>query len=135
MKILNIKTKNREKGNIGEDCAVKFLKNQGYKILKRNYVALDKEIDIIAENSDTLAFIEVKARTVGNGFEARPASSVTPEKQRKIITAVKYYLGTQSTEKYIGLDIIEVYIGGDGKVKEIQHLKDAYNLNSARGLK
>ncbi len=135
MKILKINTQNRKKGNLGEKAAVKFLRKKGYRILEKNYVAFEKEIDIIAENSDTLAFIEVKTRTVGRDFQIRPAASVTPDKQRKIISAAKFYLGTHKTEKQIGLDIIEVYLNDKGKIDDIQHLTDTFNLNTARGLR
>ena len=47
MKILDILTPNRKKGNIGERAAVRFLRKNGYKILERNYVALGSEIDEI----------------------------------------------------------------------------------------
>ena len=86
MNILKILTVKREIGNIGELAAVKFLRKNGYKILERNYVAAGYEIDIIAENRDYTVFTEVKTRTLGaqSPKEARPASSVTPEKQRKL---------------------------------------------------
>ena len=65
MKILEILTEKRQIGTIGEDAAAKHLKKNKYRILRKNYVALDYEIDIIAENKDFLVFVEVKTRTVG----------------------------------------------------------------------
>ena len=139
MKILEILTKQRQTGNIGEKIAVKALKKDGYKILKTNYVALGSEIDIIAENKTTVTFVEVKTRTVGsqNPWEARPASAVTPRKQRKIIDAAKYYLTAYNKEKRVSLDIIEVYLNQDGKKSKVIHIKNAFNRNSAneRGYK
>lgn len=133
MKILEIPTSRRKTGNRGEDLATKHLRKNKYKILCRNYVGADTEIDIIAENKTTLAFIEVKTRTVGheNPREARPAAAVTPEKQRKIISAAKYYLGTHSNDKRISLDIIEVYINADKSQSSILHIENAFNINTA----
>lgn len=133
MKILEVLTKKRKTGNIGEEFAAKLLKKSGYKILKRNYVAFDSEIDIIAENKDTVAFVEVKTRTVSakNPREPRPASAVTQEKQRKIISAVKYYLGGRQCEKHVSLDIIEVYLNDDGSLADITHIENAFNRNTA----
>ena len=84
MKILEVLTRQRLTGNFGEDAAVKFLKKNGYKILRRNFVADKNEIDVIARYKDTVAFIEVKSRHVGTlgAFESRPAAAVTREKQR-----------------------------------------------------
>ena len=133
MKILNILTRQRKIGNVGEKLAAKALKKAGYKILEKNYVSFQTEIDIIAENRTTIAFVEVKTRTVGkeNPREPRPASAVTPSKQRKIISAAKYYLGTCKKEKRVSLDIIEVYLNPSGKADKILHIENAFNKNSA----
>lgn len=136
MKILEILTKRRLIGNLGEREAASYLKKKGYKILRKNYVAVGYEIDIIAENKTTLAFVEVKSRTESalSRFESRPAASVTPEKQKKIITAAKFYIGAKEMKKHVSLDVIEVYLCNDGKktkVKEIKHLENAFNMNTA----
>lgn len=133
MKILEVNTEKRKIGDIGEKIAVKHLKKDGYKILKLNYVAAGYEIDIIAECKDTLAFIEVKTRTVGHISlkEPRPSSSVTPDKQRKIISTAKYYLATVRNTKHVSLDVIEVYLNNDGTENKTIHIKNAFNLNTA----
>ena len=133
MNILKVLTERRKIGNIGERAAARYLKRKGYKILKRNYVPLDHEIDIIAENREYTAFIEVKTRTEGceNPNEARPASAVTPRKQRGIITAAKYFLGTHKVGIKARLDIIEVYLDKRKKVQKILHLEGAFDWSSA----
>lgn len=137
MKILDIKTEDRRLGDFGESEAVKHLKKNGYRILERNYVAFDHEVDIIAESSDVIAFIEVKTRTFGyiNPREPRPASAVTPKKQRAIIAAAKVYIAFHPPKKHIRFDIIEVYADPDGRggftTHEIKHLKGAFNNNTA----
>ena len=137
MNILKVLTDKRKIGNIGEDEAAKLLRKKKYKILERSYCVFDSEIDIIAENKTTLAFVEVKTRTLGheNPKEPRPASSVTPEKQRKIIKAAKYYIGSRPSEKHISLDVIEVYLNERGKAEKILHFENAFNLNSSRKAK
>ena len=127
----------RKVGAVGEDIAEKYLKKQGYKIIERNYHASRfSEIDIIARRDNITAFIEVKTRNVKNlgQMETRPASSVTPEKQRKIIKTANYYSTHKRPDTRFRFDVIEVYIE-DGilnkKVKEIKHLEGAFDLNSA----
>ena len=139
MKILEILTEKRKIGNIGEKAAARYLKKKGYKILERNFVADNHEIDIIAKKKNLIAYVEVKTRTVGkeNPKESRPASSVTPKKQQGIIAAARYYYGFNKYK--LGpmlqrLDIIEVYMVNDekkAKVKEIIHMENAFNLNTA----
>ncbi|TSC89823.1 MAG: endonuclease [Parcubacteria group bacterium Gr01-1014_3] len=59
-------------GNLGEDLACRYLINNGYKILDRNFRKPCGEIDIIAKDNDaTIVFVEVKA--------LRRASSLSPE--------------------------------------------------------
>ena len=53
----------KEVGKTGEDLAFRFLKKKGYRILLRNYACKMGEIDIIAQDGDTLTFVEVKTRT------------------------------------------------------------------------
>ena len=55
------KTEKRKKGDLGEDIACKYLAKHGYRILERNYLKPWGEIDIVAEKSNLLSFIEVKA--------------------------------------------------------------------------
>ena len=134
MKILELLTKSRQTGNIGERAAEKFLKKSGYKIRKRNFVAFSHEIDLIAEDGTTVAFVEVKARTIGHEskMEPRPASKVTPEKQRAIITAARAYAPYVAHGMRLRFDVIEVFI--DEKTKKavkINHIKAAFNHNTA----
>ena len=133
MKILEIFTEKRQIGNIGEIAAAKHLKKNNYKILKKNYVAVGYEIDVIAENKDTTVFVEVKTRTIGklDPKEARPASAVTPEKQRKIISTAKYFLGTHNSKKRIRFDIIEVFLDDKKSVKNLCHIESAFNYDTA----
>lgn len=135
MKILEVLTPKRLIGNLGERAAVRFLRKNGYRIIKRNYTALGYEIDIIAKKDNVTTFIEVKTRNVKYlGYkESRPASSVTPEKQRKIIKVAQYYAARHQDNTRIRLDVIEVYTEGDGsavKLKEIKHIEGAFDKNS-----
>ena len=133
MNILKVLTERRKTGNVGEDAAAKFLRKHGYRILERNFAELGAEIDIIAKNREYYVFVEVKTRTLGHQSpkEPRPASSVTPEKQRKIITVAKWYLGTVPKGRRIRFDVIEVYLNEEKEVQRIMHLENAFNYNTA----
>ena len=134
MKILEILTPKRLTGNIGENAAAKHLKRQGYSILERNYSTDNAEIDIIAKKDNLIAFVEVKTRTLGHESpkEPRPASSVTPEKQRKIIRTASHYLSRQKYSLRSRFDIIEVFLEEKTKKpKEIKHLIGTFDLNTA----
>ena len=137
MNILKLLTPARLIGNFGERAACKYLKRKGYKILKRNYVGLNKrEIDIIARKDNVTAFVEVKTRSADyqSPNEPRPASAVTPEKQLGLITAAKCYIGYNRPNTRIRFDILEIYVKKQGRNREIQkinHLENAFNYNTA----
>jgi len=109
-------------GTRGEGLAVKHLKNKGYRIIKRNFKTPSGEIDIIAQDGDTLVFVEVKART-GESF-GRPEEAVGPRKQKKIRTIAQQYLFSQKKERAARFDIVSVLIR-DGR-EEVRHLIDAF---------
>ena len=103
-----------------------------FKIIKRNYVAVNHEIDIIAEDKEYQIFVEVKCRDVG-GTE-RPAAAVTPEKQRSIIRAASFYTGFNPSEKKKRFDVIEVYTktkNGRTSVIKTNHIEGAFTKNDA----
>lgn len=136
MEILKIKTPKAELGRFGEKMARRYLRLAGYRIVKKNFVADSHEIDIIAEDRDTVAFVEVKTRTVGyeNPNEPRPSSSVDPKKQRGIISAARFYSAYNPTNKKKRFDIIEVYVNNKNEkysMAEIKHLKGTFNVNTA----
>ena len=133
LKILKVNTKQRKTGDIGENLAAKYLRKKGYKILERNYIACGYEVDIIAESKNTYSFVEVKTRTVSGDplYESRPSQSVTPEKQRKIISCAKYY-NVSDRGKMLSLDIIEVYLYKDGRKPKIIHMENAFNINTSK---
>jgi len=79
----------RSKGNIGEDLAAKYLQNLGYAILDRNFHSRFGEIDIVAQEGNTLVFVEVKTRWSKKFGE--PAEAVTPGKLKSIIKTSQYY--------------------------------------------
>ena len=132
MKILELLTARRLTGNKGEALAVKLLKKKKYKIIRTNYVGNGHEIDIIAETKEELVFVEVKTRSKDalSDHKIRPAASVTPEKQRAIISAARGYIYATHPSKKIRFDIIEVILDANGG-HEICHIESAFNKNTA----
>jgi len=113
---------------------VRYLRLHGYTVKERNWRSGHMEIDIIAANFKTLAFVEVKTRTYTKEtiHEAPPPSSaVKSEKQRLTRRAAKDYLWQHPTKKSPRMDVIEVWLIRDEttdktKVAKINHIKAAY---------
>ena len=109
-----------ETGKIGEDLAAQYLKNLDYKIIERNFVAKQGEIDIIARNKQELVFIEVKTRT--NTLYGKPVEAVNEQKQKHLISTAKYYLHSKHLEnEFVRFDVIEVYLRQNSY--RINHIK------------
>jgi len=120
----------KDVGKIGEEIAVKFLKEKGYQILDRNYrfqIPGDLqrgEIDIVAKKGDTISFVEVKALKDPK-IEIFPEEKVNFSKSRKIIFAAQHWL----TKNKIPLnskwqiDIVSIIIKNGEK--RIYHFENA----------
>lgn len=115
------------KGKIGEDYTVKFLKRNKYKILERNMRNKYSEIDIIAENTEYIIFVEVKTRT-GEG-SPRPADAVNIKKQQIILKAAKYYLTySNQSNRQPRFDVAEVFLTEDkNKPYKINYIENAFS--------
>ena len=121
----------KEIGDIGEKAAAKFLKKQGFKIKERNIHLSHNEIDIIAEDKDFVIFAEVKTRCVTNINDIdsiySPASAVTKEKQKRLITAARAFLSTYKKERQPRFDVIEIFLDKQTlKLIKINHITNAF---------
>ncbi|MDE7454461.1 MAG: YraN family protein [Clostridia bacterium] len=97
-------------GVVGEDLACKYLCKKGYKILERNFSCKYGEIDVIAQQRGYYVFIEVKSRS--SLMYGAPCEAVTPYKQRRIISAAKYWLTVNhKVGSPVRFDVVEVLEG------------------------
>ena len=109
-------------GQKGEELAVGFLKDKGYKILFRNWTWGKHEVDIIAENSDFIVFAEVKTRS--GDYYLPPSSAVNSQKQKSIIFAADGYIRKYNVNKEARFDVITVI--NIGESFDIDHIEGAF---------
>ncbi len=114
-------------GKRGEKLAAKHLKRAGYRILERNVTLGRFEIDIIAREGDTIAFVEVKTRR-SNAF-LEPEVNVTPTKQQHIRRAAAIYIDRQNDPTmYYRFDIVSIVLPDEGKPR-VTIFRDAFGAN------
>jgi len=114
-------------GRSGEEAAVVLLKENGYKILARNYKTRLGEIDIVAQDKDTLCFVEVKAR-LSERF-GLPSEAVSRFKQRQISKAALVFLKEKKLlDKKARFDVVSVLYSQEGPKLDI--IKNAFELDS-----
>ena len=112
----------QEIGRWGENLACKYLEQNNYKIIERNFLCRQGEIDIIAEdrNKKEVVFLEVKTRS--NLKYGNPAEAVNKQKQKHIQQVAKYYIYKRNIGNLaIRIDVIEVYI--QKQQCKINHIK------------
>lgn len=117
-------TEKKELGAWGENVAVQYLQEKGYRILARNWKTKLGELDIVARLGATVVFVEVKTRTASPyGY---PEDSVTRDKQRTLRALAQIYLRAihQLGVQY-RIDVLAISTRFDGRPAEILHLKDA----------
>ena len=85
-----------ELGRKGEKAALRYLRKLGFQILEQSYRFGRGEIDLIARESNTLVFIEVKTR-YASSFSS-PEEAVTLHKQKQIRSIAQAYLYAQHLE-------------------------------------
>ena len=89
----------RAKGNLAEDKACKFLDENGFMIVERNFYSRFGEIDIIATKDEVLHFVEVKS---GLDYESA-IQNITKSKLSKLTKTAQVYM------KKNGLDVDFVF--------------------------
>jgi len=90
----------RRTGVRGETYAYWYLRRQGYVFVARNYTprGAKGEIDLVGLDGKTLAFVEVRTRTVTEDATALPELSVTRGKQHLVVRTAHRFLA----ERHIG---------------------------------
>ena len=112
------------KGAMGEAAAAEFLRKKNYRVLSMNYRTRYGEIDIIATCIGQLAFVEVKLRRSRNFAEA--FEYVDKRKQTKIRLTAELWLSENETNLQPRFDVIEVYLGYNGQIGQINHIINAF---------
>jgi putative endonuclease len=113
-------------GKSGEELAVDLLKQNGYKIIAKNYRTKLGEIDIVANEKDTVCFIEVKTRR-SDRFGS-PQEAVLSSKQRQISKAALNFLKDNNLlDRNARFDVVSVVLTGDKPKLDL--IKNAFELD------
>jgi len=109
---------------MGEDYAHRYLRSRGCTIVARNYRTRSGsgEIDIVAWDGATLAFVEVKTRLTTDHGE--PESAVDAEKRARLQLAARDYARRASVAwEKTRFDIVGVVLAAPVR---IDWLRDAF---------
>lgn len=85
-------TQKSEVGNLGEDLACEYLKENSYRIIERNFLRPWGELDIIAMSPDKiLVFVEVK--TIKDSRDLSAEEHLSFSKLKKVRKTASLYAG------------------------------------------
>ncbi|MFH0820387.1 MAG: YraN family protein [Candidatus Peregrinibacteria bacterium] len=113
----------KEFGDHGEQIAIAFLRQKGYRILDTNFRKRVGEVDIVAmDGKNQYVFVEVKTRR--NTRFGYPEESVNFRKLRKILMTGQLWLAEKkiNTDNY-RLDVISIEMdNGDAHITHFENL-------------
>lgn len=115
-------TDKQQLGRLGEDLALKYLENQQFLILEKNWRYGHLEVDIIAQNDRFIIFCEVKTRSSDKILA--PEQAVSTQKQRNLIKAANHYVYTKKIPAEVRFDIISILMKGDNH--QLNHIPGAF---------
>lgn len=129
---MNFKTDKQKVGKIGENIACRFLMKHGFEIIDRNYWKKWGEIDIIAQKSNMLRFVEVKTVSCENlnnvtyetVYSKRPEENVHPWKVKRLSRVIQSYLLEKNNGKEWQFDILSVFLDLNKRQAKIRFLEN-----------
>lgn len=124
-------------GELGEDVATKYLTNNGFSVLERNYSKKWGEIDIIAQKDNVLYFIEVKSKSVSSldfvskrfddsvNEESRPEDNMHPWKLKRLARTIQTYLiHNRIGNRTWQFDLLIIYLDLEERKARIRKIED-----------
>jgi putative endonuclease len=130
-------------GRLGEQLTAEHLKRSGFSLVARNHRTRYGEIDLVAFDGTTLAFVEVKAHRATRALAA-PARDQGPgaprkgspelgwpgvRQRRRLRLLALDWLGDRARRpraKAIRFDAVRVLVDGDDELVSLEHLAGAF---------
>lgn len=118
----------KEFGDSAERVAALYLEQNGYRILARNVRTRYGEIDIIAEDADGIAFVEVKARRTRK--YGAPEEALTPRKQLKLVQLADAFIAENEmfADRAWRIDVAAIELDTSGKLIRTEIIKNAVQM-------
>src|SRR4051812_45223992 len=118
----------QEFGELGERIAERWLKRNGWRVVHRRFRSGHRDIDLIVERGDTVAFVEVKARR-GSEF-GDPTEAVNWSKQKELARSASVWIDRHGrpSDSY-RFDVVGVLV--EGERVRIRHVPNAFSLPSS----
>jgi putative endonuclease len=115
-------------GEEGERIAEAWLVQRGWRILDRRFRSGHRDLDLVAERSGVVAFVEVKARR-GKSF-GHPVEAVNWRKQRELTRSATVWMARfGGTIQLFRFDVVGVLMDESGT--RIRHVENAFSVKGS----
>lgn len=117
------------RGRRAETAAARYLQEQGYQILTRNFRGRRGEIDLVARHGTSIVFVEVKARR--RGF-SDSLEAVDGRKRGRLVQAALEYLARRRLAGVtVRFDVVAVHLDENGVPVALRLLQNAFSVHDA----
>jgi putative endonuclease len=114
-----------EFGVQGERVAERWLQTRGWRVIQRRFRSGHRDIDLIAQRDELVAFIEVKARS-GTDF-GDPVEAVNWKKRNELVRSASTWIDRHGRPGEVyRFDVIGVLLSGS-RVR-VRHVENAFLL-------
>ena len=114
--------KNSETGRRGEEVALAWLQERGFRLRDRNWRSGHKELDLVMEDAERLHIVEVKTLTAP--LLIQPFEKVDAVKQHRLVSAARHYVAVQHIQKEVQFDVVSVIL--DGEQTMVEYIPEAF---------
>jgi putative endonuclease len=123
------KEKARRCGLLGETYGYWYLRRQGYVFIAKNYMpqGIKGELDLVGYDGETIAFVEIRTRTVREDISGLPELSVSYAKQSVLVRTAQRFLADRHLHDCpTRFDVLAID-NIPGRPPEIRLHKDAFS--------
>ena len=117
-------TGRRSLGDFGERVAAAHLEAKGYRVLATNFRVREGEVDIVARQGETVAFVEVKTRR-GDAMGSAVESVDARKAERLLLAAEAFAQERPDLPPGRRIDLIAIDLDTAGRVVSVQHIESA----------
>lgn len=119
----------RRRGLLGETYGYWYLRRQGYVFIAKNYMpqGAKGELDLVGYDGETIAFVEIRTRTVREDISGLPELSVSYAKQSVLVRTAQRFLADRHLHDCpTRFDVLAID-NIPGRPPEIRLHKDAFS--------
>ena len=123
------KEKARRTGLLGETYGYWYLRRLGYVFIAKNYMpqGAKGELDLVGYDGETIAFVEIRTRTVREDISGLPELSVSHAKQTVLVRTAQLFLASRHLNDCPTCFDVLAIDNIPGRPPEIRLLKDAFS--------